>query len=362
MRMHIITNFEASAGAETMLARLLRVSTGEPPVVVSLIGVSERNRSLAGRTDITFVSLGVRGPVSLLRAVPRLASLIRRHRPTEILCWMYHAMVLGSVAAWMTRMDVPVFWTVRQALDDPSALTRSTRMAVSLARRLSRSAAGIIYNSERAMGQHAELGFSAKNSTVIPNGFELPEPEDRQMDVPRVFGIAARFHPQKDFPTFFHAAATLARTKPSARFVAAGQGATDSNEDLLKMMADAGLERGRIELRGQVRDMSQFYRDIDVLVLSSRTEGFPNVVAEAMSHGRPVVSTDVGDAGAIVGETGTVVRAGDAVALAAAMDGMAALSARQYADLAQRARRRIDEFYGLASVASRYDAFLGQAA
>ena len=362
MRMHIITNFEASAGAETMLARLLSVAAGEPPVVVSLIGVSERNRSLAGRRDATFVSLGVRGPVSLPRAIPRLAALIRRHRPTEILCWMYHAMVLGSLAARAAGTNAPVYWTVRQALDDPAALTRSTRMAVSLARRLSRSPAGIIYNSERAMGQHAELGFSAKNSSVIPNGFALPELDERPMTTPRVFGIAARFHPQKDHATFFAAAGAVSRTKPGIRFVAAGDGVTEGSEDLLKMLADARLDRGTIELRGQVGDMSRFYRDIDILVLSSRTEGFPNVVAEAMSHGRPVVSTDVGDAGVIIGETGTVVPAGDPEALAAALGKMAELPPGQYADLARKARRRIDERYGLASVASRYDAFLRPAA
>ena len=85
------------------------------------------------------------------------------------------------------------------------------------------------------------------------------------------------------------------------------------------MMAAAGLPEAAIELRGQVDDMAAFYRDIDVLVLSSRTEGFPNVVAEAMSHGKPVVTTDVGDAALVVGDTGVVVPPRNEQALAEGM-------------------------------------------
>lgn len=47
--------------------------------------------------------------------------------------------------------------------------------------------------------------------------------------------------------------------------------------------------------------MPEFYQSIDLLVLSSRTEGFPNVIAEAMSFGKPIVTTDVGDAAAVAG-------------------------------------------------------------
>ena len=194
----------------------------------------------------------------------------------------------------------PVFWTVRQALDDPRSLTRSTRLAVAGARMLSSRAAGIVYNSARAREQHEQYGYAARFGKVIPNGVVVPEQADPTPRKARVFGIAARFHPQKDYLNFFRAAAQMAAQFPDARFVAAGFGLDDRNSEVLAMIEDAGLDPARLKLLGELRDMGDFYSQIDVLVLSSRTEGFPNVVAEAMSHARPVVTTNVGDAALVV--------------------------------------------------------------
>jgi glycosyltransferase involved in cell wall biosynthesis len=71
--------------------------------------------------------------------------------------------------------------------------------------------------------------------------------------------------------------------------------------------------------------MWRVYNALDLLVSSSRTEGLPNVVAEAMATGVPCVVTDVGDSARIVGKHGWVCRPGDSDALARAM--AAALSA-----------------------------------
>src|SRR4029453_9206580 len=92
---------------------------------------------------------------------------------------------------------------------------------------------------------------------------------------------------------------------------------------------------------------------------SSRTEGFPNVVGEAMSYGRPVVTTDVGDAASIVGETGVAVPAGDPRALADGMSHMLGLRPEDFAARSTAARRRIEEHFSLSEVARLYDRFLG---
>ncbi|MXN67465.1 glycosyltransferase [Stappia sp. GBMRC 2046] len=356
MIMHLITNFADIGGAETMLVRLLQ-SSGEKALVVSLKDVSDRNRRLVGG-QVECIALGMNSWTRYAGAGIRLTRLIERKKPTIIVCWMYHAMVAGILAGRLARTSAPIFWNVRQSLDDMNVLSRSSRLAARASRALSRLPDGIIFNSKRAMELHQRFGFENDNIDVIPNGFPRIDVVRDQGERPRIYGIAARLHPQKDHALFFKAAAQLAAQEDDVRFVAAGRGLSWENETVRKMISDAGLAEDLIELRGETDDMGSFYRSIDVLVLSSRTEGFPNVIAEAMGHGIPVVTTDVGEAATIVGSTGKIVPAGDAVALCNAMKMMHDVSASKYSELSNAARRRIDENYSLPIISERYRNFL----
>ena len=356
MIMHVITNYMANAGAETMLSRLARASP-EAVLIVSLIDISDRNRLLAGE-HARVERLSMHSGVGAASGVFQLARLIAREKPGVIVCWMYHAFLAGLLAQRLSLHSTPLFWNVRQSLDDPAALSRSTRTALHICKRLSHLPTGIIYNSSRSLELHRRLGFQNSNVEVIPNGFDSVEERPLVRLTPQVFGIAARFHPQKDYETFFRAAALFLKRRPDVRFVAVGAGLSRDNVEVCNMMAAAGLPEAAIDLRGQVDDMAAFYRDIDVLVLSSRTEGFPNVVAEAMSHGKPVVTTDVGDAALVVGDTGVVVPPRNEQALAEGMSRMMDLGQDDYAALSLAVKQRIDDRFSLAQIVTRYSNFL----
>jgi glycosyltransferase involved in cell wall biosynthesis len=356
--MHVITNLTGNAGAETMLTRLLRISQDDKILVVPLIGVSERNRSLADNSRVVFVPLGMHSGIDMIGGIVKLAHLLSREKPRAIVCWMYHAMTIGTMARSIALSTAPIFWNVRQSLDDPDSLSRSTRLALGLGRMFSRTPSGIIYNSERALQLHGNYGYKNRNAVVIPNGFDIPENVAVTAKTPRIFGIAGRFHPQKDYNTFFQAAANVARAFPEARFKAVGNGLSLENLAVTKLLKDAGMPSGSIELCGESSDMPAFYRSIDVLVLSSRTEGFPNVVAEAMSYGKPVITTDVGDAAAIVDNTGWVVPPRDVASLALAMEDALRMPPKKYADYASRAKQRIADHYELNTVCLQYEKFL----
>ncbi|BDA82964.1 glycosyl transferase [Aureimonas sp. SA4125] len=356
MIMHVITNFSANAGAEAMLSRLIREPSNA--LVVPLIDVSDRYRESCG-PSVRFMPLHAGSVARMMGAVPRLARIIKAEKPEAIVCWMYHAMVVGALAHRMSGGEAPLFWNVRQSLDDPRTLTRSVRLTLRLCRALSRYPGGIVFNSARAAELHRRFGFRNARMTVIPNGFDFVDADLPSARTPRVFGIAARLHPQKDHRTFFRAAALLSRRHAHARFVAAGAGLEDCEGAAARLVAESGVPAEAVSLCGEVADMESFYRSIDVLVLSSLTEGFPNVVAEAMSYGVPVVTTDVGDAAAIVGDTGMVVPAGDDQALAAAMERMLRLSPAEYRERSAAARRRVVEHYSLPRVAGQYEALVG---
>ena len=86
------------------LARMLSISEDSRIPVAPLIGVSERNRKLADNPSVVYAPQGARSPLALARATIRLAALIRKERPKAVLCWMYHAMVVGAVAGPPTRL------------------------------------------------------------------------------------------------------------------------------------------------------------------------------------------------------------------------------------------------------------------
>ncbi|ULJ75103.1 glycosyltransferase [Rhizobium gallicum] len=358
--MHIITNFTAHAGAETMLARLLHSSVDQRVVVVSLMGISERNLKMSSNSSVEYVSLEAAKLTSLAHASLRIAKLIRQERPPVILCWMYHAMIVGTVAALLAHRSTAVIWNVRQSLDDWTSLTRSSRAAVTVAKWLSWHPSGFIYNSSRALKMHAAAGYRTHNAVVIPNGFELPQSVTPRPRSAKRIGIAARFHPQKDHLNFFRAAALLLRTHHGLTFVAAGKGLSWSNPAVTQMISAAGLARQNVELLDEIEDMAAFYRSIDILALSSRTEGFPNVLAEAMSYALPVVTTDVGDAASIIGDGGLAVPSQDPEALASALRTLLDGGTARYAEYAAAARRRIEEEYDLGIIVRKYDYFLNQ--
>jgi glycosyltransferase involved in cell wall biosynthesis len=353
MIMHVTTNFAASGGAETMLARLLS-EWRDSAVVVSLMDISDRNRRIANNPKVVYEELGIRTLFGLGPGIVQLSGLIRKHQPDIVLGWMYHGMVVSSLAMRLTPRKVPVVWTIRQALDDPESLTRSTRIAVSAARRLKNNCDGIIYNSQRALEQHRNRGFIVANDCVIPNGVPLPAVYEIPTRPIRVFGFAARFHPQKDIGTFFRAAAAASVANPDFRFIAVGRDVTADNPEVIRILEQAGLDRALVDLRGEQDDMSTFYREIDAFVLSSRTEGFPNVVAEAMSYGRPVIATDVGDAKRIVGNAGLIVLPGRPDLLSDAMNELGRLGVEEASALGRTARKRIEDEFGLPAIAKVY--------
>ena len=99
--------------------------------------------------------------------------------------------------------------------------------------------------------------------------------------------------------------------------------------EIEERVKSAGLE-GRFRLLGLRRDVPELLRALDLLVLPSGREGLPNIVLEAMASGVPVVATDVGGTGELVieGKTGSLVRPGDAEALARAILALSASPGR----------------------------------
>lgn len=362
--LHVITGLDVG-GAEMMLAKLLRQTAKEHESrVVSLTGdgpIGERIRALGVETAFLGMRRGVPDP----RGIIALAREIRAFRPTVVQTWLYHADLVGGVAALLSGRP-PVVWGLRNADLDSTDSKWTTRLTLRLCARLSEYLpARIVSCSERARDFHVARGYDAGRVVIIPNGFDVSaftqaggERDDvrRELGIPAqagVVGMVARYHPTKDFRNFARAAGEVARNVPGVWFALCGAGVTEDNAELRGWLAEAGvLDRSR--LLGQRRDVGRLLSALDVFTLSSRTEGFPNALGEAMACGIPSVATDVGDCAAVLGDTGRVVPPNDSVALSAAWRDLLRLPEDERSRIGAAGRRRIVELFSIQSVAARY--------
>jgi glycosyltransferase involved in cell wall biosynthesis len=121
---------------------------------------------------------------------------------------------------------------------------------------------------------------------------------------------------------------------------------------------------GRIHLKGIRSDISSVMNGIDLFMLSSVSEAFPSVLNESMACGTPCVTTDVGDAAIIVGNTGWIVRPKDPEALANALTH--AMKENQsdnelWLKRKDNCRKRIVENFSLEKMVKKYkQAWLGE--
>ena len=366
---HIITGL-GQGGAEAMLEKLvLAARRAEPALqqqVISLgeIGVVGARLQAQG---VPVLALGLRGAWPLLAGFSRLVAHLRRqHAPLLVQTWMYHADLIGGLAARLAGHR-HVVWNVRQTGLDGADIGPATRAVVRLCGALSGwLPARIVCNAQAAIAAHAALGYAADRFTVLPNGFDT-QVFTRQAatgqalrrawgvaDDALLVGMVARLDPQKDHANFIAAAQIVAAALPAARFVLAGRGIPD-DPALGRLIAQAGLSQQVLRL-GQRSDVAALMSTLDLFCLSSRAEGFPNVLGEAMACETPAVSTDAGDARALLGDDALVAPIQDAPALAACVLRVASLAPAQRRALGLQQRLRIVAEYDIHRVWARYRA------
>lgn len=358
-----VTSGLGVGGAETMLYRLLgdlASNANQEHFVITLTPGCEFNFDRIGVKVrvIDLKQLGVLGLLTLRRIVHSL-------RPDIVQGWMYH----GNIAATFSAPSgVPVVWGIHHSLHDLCNEKRSIRALVRLGKWLSgyRRTHRIVYVSEASRTHHISYGYQATKALVIPNGFDCnyfrPDPILRAATRLRLgvepyhllVGSFGRFHPVKDHKTLICAFAQVVERIPTARLALAGSNIDVSNDELVSLLAFHGLA-DKVILLGLCGDMPALYNALDLYVLSSVSESFPNVLGESCAVGVPCVTTDVGDAARIVEGTGRVVPPGDARALAQAIAVFLEEQPVHRIAAGERARTHIVTHFSLAAAVSAYN-------
>jgi glycosyltransferase involved in cell wall biosynthesis len=364
---HIISCLE-DGGAQAVLFRLCTQDAEDSHQVISLTGAGKYGPMLEAR-GIPVTSLDMpRGRVTL-SGLWRLWRLLRAARPDAIQTWMYHANLLGGGIARLAGHR-NIVWGIRHSTLIPGTSPRSTIWVAKLCAWLSRFVPRrIVCCAEKSRAVHAALGYDARRMCVIPNGYDLSlfQPDANAGATLRrdlglapeasVIGFVARLDPQKDHKTLLRALALLKEKGNCPICLLVGTDLDPANNALGAIIDALGL-RDRIRLMGRRGDIPAVMNALDLHVMSSSFgEAFPNVLAEAMACGTPCVSTDVGDAAVILGDTGWIVPPRNSEALAEAIaTALHELGGPNRNVRRDAARRRVAEHFSIDRMVRSYRA------
>jgi glycosyltransferase involved in cell wall biosynthesis len=311
--------------------------------------------------DVPVIDLRKRGRWDVAAFLWRLWRTLRRFEPDIV----HGYLTVGNLLSLLAPLASPgsrVVWGVRSSFIDRARYDWMSRATFALSCRMARRADRIIFNSQAGSTLHGARGYPADRRVVIANGIDT---ERFRFDAAArarlreawgvsghavLVGLVGRVDPMKDHPTFLEAAARLGPGGPW-RFVCVGGGNPGGAARLKAQARQLGLA-DRLLWAGPCEDMVAAYSALDILVSSSRGEGFPNVVAEAMACGRPCVVTDVGDSAHLVADTGIVVPPGDAAALGEGIARMRQRMEREPEAVARAARARVVELFSMARLVS----------
>lgn len=267
----------------------------------------------------------------------------------------YKADVYGYFALRKSR--TPLVATCHNWCDTDFA----TRAYGALDRFCLRHFAAVAVVSEDVKKRLESAGLQPDKVPLIHNGIDCaPFTEAQRFSASghskaTVVGFAGRLSSEKGIDLFLEAAEGILKKVPDTRFLVAGDG--DERVRSEETIREKNLGH-HVTLLGRCEDMPAFYASLDVLLSSSRTEGLPMALMEAMSSGVPVVATAVGDVPELVkdGLTGILVPSGDTYAMQEAVASLLRDDERRKS-LGEAAAAWIQQNFSASRMAESYLAF-----
>lgn len=336
--LHIISDL-GPGGAPAVLANL----TSEDPVDQHVV-ISMMTRDVFGaemqKRGVDVHELGMpRGKLPLSKLF-HMFQLVRAIKPDVVQTWMYHSDLIGGIIAKLAGYGA-IVWGIHNSDLSPARTPRKSIIAAKICSKvdfiLPRK---IISCSDLSARIHLAQGYSEEKMVTVYNGYNmekfyvdknarnLARAELNVSEDTWLLGMVARWHPVKDHENLM---ASLSHTlnfkkdglKPNWRLALMGEGMTSENSDLNQLIAKYGLDNN-VLLLGARKNIAADINALDLHILSSAGEAFPNSVAESMACGVPCVSTDVGDARLILNDDRRVAPKESPEALASVIDQLVA--------------------------------------
>ena len=319
MKIIHITSGLKNGGAEAILYRV--ISNQINKFQHEVITLTDRGfyGDILIENGIKVKELNLKSIFSLPAAFIKLLFYIKSAKPNVIQTWMYHADVIGGIAAKILGVK-KIIWGVHSTFLNPIETKSVTKIMVKTSTYLSYFIPNlIICCSETALNSHKKIGYCQNKLIIINNGVDInyfsPNSIERKLmrkklnlgDDIFVIGMVARWHPVKDHETLFGAMHFIKNSNFKWKCILVGEGIINNNEKL-NLLIDKYCLNEKVICMDSTKDISNIINALDLHILSSSSESFGNVTAEAMSCGIPCIMTDVGEAKNLLSGIGWIVK------------------------------------------------------
>ena len=312
-----------SGGAEKILFNIAKSNNKKDIFLISLTKTGFYGKKLKN-DGYKVESLKIKKNINLVFKIIKLYFLIIKYKPDIVHTWLYHGNLIGGIISKIAGVK-KIYWSIHHDYEYTNFLMMiEMKILVILSYLIPNK---IIFCSFSSRTNHIKNGYKKSISQTIENGISTLKfkPNEycrknlrKRFNLEKdclLLGNISRYHPIKDHDNLLKALSFLNQEDIKFRCILVGEGLTNKNKELINKIKKYNLV-DKIILYGKSFEISKIMSALDLHILCSKKEAFPMVLLEAMSAGVPCLSTNVGDAKSIIGNTGWIVEASNSYALA----------------------------------------------
>jgi len=371
---HIINSLK-KGGAEGNLYRLCKFHKKKYKDKVKIIIITLINNgfyeSELKKIGISIYSLNFNEnnkSLDIIKKILKFRKLIKNQSPDIIQSWMYHANFLTLFI--QKKFYDKLFWNIRHSelnLKISKKLTIFLSIICGIFSKLIPKK--IIYCSERSINFHENEHFYDKNKSIlIYNGCNeknyypskylrssfKKKNKIKKTDI--ILGYAGRYAKQKNIPSLLYAFSKIKKNYDNIYLYMVGKNINFKNKELVKHIKNLKI-KNRLFLLNEQKSLLKFYNGIDLLILPSLSESFPNVIPESMLCSTPVLSTNAGCSKTIIGKYGFIIAKNSKQTISSKLDKVIkyyVYKKKEWALLKKNSRIQIKKNFSISNMANKY--------
>ena len=320
------------------------------------------------KKNIKVIYINVNSFYHLLKSINLIFQIIKTYKPNVVMSWLH----ISDLVATLIKIRFPtikLIWNLRCSAPEVSILGIRSWALVKLLCLLSRIPDCVIANSQTGIDTHIAAGYKPKNQKVLYNGFDLNifkrnlkknEAFRRKHNIEEthfIIGYVGKKSKIKGLDLFINSIEIINKKINNLKFIFLGNGLDKNNVKLSKKLNNINCLHNSI-LLGEQDNVHNIISSFDIFSITSLSEGFPNVLGEAMSAEVPCVVTNVGDCKFIIGDAGLAINSFDPYETAKAWENLYNMPNVKRRKIGINARNIVKSKFNIKKIVNEYETLI----